>query len=187
VKPKRAIIPLAGLASSTQPQSPSQALLPIPGHDGSLRPAVDWIVREVLTSGVDEVVLIVSPRDGDLIRRYFDEPPQGTLAGAGGRRILHAWSELKEFSNTCAMFTSLNPVVLVMQCSNAGKLCSYPFILLLGDHLYRSRSTVSVRQVIDTGVQFGKGVLGVSRCCELRLVNVGWWESVPLISPESLS
>jgi len=38
----------------------------------------------VLTSGVDEVVLIVSPRDGDLIAGT-DEPPQGTLAGAGGR------------------------------------------------------------------------------------------------------
>jgi len=78
-------------------------------------------VREVLTSGVDEVVLIVSPRDGDLIAgtsmNRHREP-----SGAGGRRILHAWSELKEFPNTCAMFTSLNPVVLVMQCSNAGKL-----------------------------------------------------------------
>jgi len=65
-------------------------------------------VREVLTSGVDEVVLIVSPRDGDLIRRYFDEPPQGTLAGAGGRRILHAWSELRAFQ-TPALCSQLEP------------------------------------------------------------------------------
>jgi len=61
---------------------------------------------EVLTSGVDEV-LIVSPRDGDLIctLNRHREPSQVLVVA-----VLHA----------CA-FTSLNLVVLVMQCSNAGK------------------------------------------------------------------
>lgn len=124
MKPSRAVIPLAGLASRLYPATKvlPKALLPIPGRDGSLRPAVDWLVREALGSGVDEVVLIVSPRDGDLIRRYFDEQPLKTLKGTGGRRILDAWSELKELSHTCAMFTSLNLVVLVTQCSKVGKL-----------------------------------------------------------------
>jgi UTP--glucose-1-phosphate uridylyltransferase len=136
---------------------------------------VDWIVREALTSGVDEVVLIVSPRDGDLIRRYFDELPQGTLAGAGGQRILHAWSELKELSKHLRYVYQLEPGGFghaVLQCREV--VGSYPFVLLLGDHLYRSRSTVScVRQVLDTGVQFGTGVLGVSRCWESQISQRG--------------
>jgi len=177
VKPTRAVIPLAGLASRLYPATKvlPKALLPIPGRDGSLRPVVDWIVREALTSGVDEVVLIVSPRDGDLIRRYFDEPPQGTLAGAGGHRILHAWSELKELSKHLRYVHQLEPGGFghaVLQCREV--VGDHPFVLLLGDHLYRSRSTVScVRQVLDMGVQFGLGVLGVSRCCESELSQSG--------------
>ena len=177
MKPTRAVIPLAGLASRLYPATKviPKALLPVPGRDGSLRPVVDWIVREALTSGVDEVVLIVSPRDGDLIRRYFDEPPQGTLEGAGGRRILDAWSELKELSKHLRYVYQMEPRGFghaVLQCREA--VGSHPFVLLLGDHLYRSLSTIPcVRQVVDIGVQFGTGVLGISRCSESELSQRG--------------
>ncbi len=170
MKPTRAVIPVAGLASRLYPATKviPKALLPVPGRDRSLRPAVDWIVREVLDSGVDEVVLIVSPRDGDLIRRYFDQPPEVTLSGASGSRILNAWSELKELSKHLRYVYQLEPGGFghaVLQAFEA--VGSQPFVLLLGDHLYRSSSTVPcLRQVLDIGVQFGKGVLGVSRCCE---------------------
>jgi len=168
VEPKRAVIPLAGLASRLYPATKvlPKALLPIPGRDGSLRPAVEWIVREVLNSGVDEIVLIVSPRDGDLIRRYFDESPKGTLVGAGGRRILHAWSELRDLSKHLRYVQQVEPGgfgdAVLQSRSFVG---SEPFVLLLGDHLYRSHSTIPcLRQVLDIGVQSGKGVLGISRC-----------------------
>lgn len=177
MKPTRAIIPLAGLASRLYPATKvlPKALLPVPGRDGSLRPVVDWIVRETLDSGVEEVVLIVSPRDGDLIRRYFNEPPGGTLEGAGGRRILHAWSELKEFSKHLRYVHQLEPGGFghaVLQCREV--VGSQPFVLLLGDHLYRSHSTVPcLRQVLDIGLQFGQGVLGISRCYESDLSQRG--------------
>jgi len=177
VKPTRAVIPLAGLASRLYPATKviPKALLPVPGRDGSLRPAVDWIVREVLESGVDEVVLIVSPRDGDLIRRYFDEPPKGVLSGAGGQRILQAWSELKEISKHLRYIYQLEPGGFGHAVLQAFEVVgSHPFVLLLGDHLYRSRSTVPcVRQVLDIGLQLGKGVLGISRCGESELGQRG--------------
>lgn len=177
MKPTRAVIPLAGLASRLYPATKvlPKALLPVPGRDGSIRPVVDWIVREVLDSGVDEVVLIVSARDGDLIRRYFDEPPLGTFEGAGGRRILHAWSELKDLSKHLRYVHQLEPGGFghaVLQCQEV--VGSQPFVLLLGDHLYRSGATVPcVRQVLDIGVHYDKGVLGVSKCSESDLSQRG--------------
>ena len=177
MKPKRAVIPLAGLASRLQPATKviPKALLPVPGRDGSLRPAVDWIVREALTSGVDEVILIVSPRDGDLIRRYFQEPPTGKLEGIAGRRILHAWSELEEISKHLHYVHQLEPGGFgdaVLQASEA--VGSDPFVLLLGDHLYRSRSTVPcLRQVLDIGAEHNLGVLGISRCYKSDLSQRG--------------
>lgn len=176
VKPTRAVIPLAGLASRLYPATKilPKALLPVPGHDGSLRPAVDWIVREVLDSGVEEIVLIVSPRDGDLIRRYFDEPPERT-SGVSGRRILHAWSELKELAQHLRYVHQLEPGGFgdaVLQARSV--VGCQPFVLLLGDHLYRSHSTVPcLRQVLDIGERFDKGVLGISRCSESDVIQRG--------------
>lgn len=177
MKPTRAVIPLAGLASRLYPATKviPKALLPVPGQDGSLRPAVDWIVREALASGVDEVVLIVSPRDGELIRRYFDEPPLGIIEGVSGKRIFDAWNELKPLSERLRYVYQLEPGGFgdaVLQCREV--VGSQPFVLLLGDHLYKSSSTVPcVRQVLDIGAQFGKGVLGVTRRSEQQISQYG--------------
>ncbi len=177
MKPTRAVIPLAGLASRLYPATKviPKALLPVPGQDGSLRPAVDWIVREALAGGVDEVVLIVSPRDGELIRAYFDEPPAGILEGVSGKRIFDAWNELKPLSEHLRYVYQLEARGFgdaVLQCRQV--VGDEPFVLLLGDHLYKSSSTVPcVRQVLDIGAQFGKGVLGVTRRDESEIGQLG--------------
>ncbi|MFB2917403.1 sugar phosphate nucleotidyltransferase [Aerosakkonema funiforme] len=177
MKPTRAVIPLAGLASRLYPATKviPKALLPIPGRDGSLRPAVDWIVREALASGVEEVVLIVSPRDGELIRSYFDEPPPGILEGAAGKRIYNAWNELQPLSQHLRYVYQLEPGGFgdaVLQCREV--VGDEPFVLLLGDHLYQSSSPVPcVRQVLEMGTQFGKGILGVTRRDESEIGQYG--------------
>lgn len=177
MKPKRAVIPLAGLGSRLYPATKviPKALLPVPGRDGSVRPAVDWIVREALASGVEEIVAIVSPRDGELIRKYFDEPPAEIPEGAGGKRISDAWNELKPLSQHLRYVEQLEPLGFgdaVLQCREI--VGDEPFVLLLGDHLYRSRSDVPcVRQVIDAGTRFGKGVLGVTRRDETEISKYG--------------
>lgn len=177
MKPARAVIPLAGLGSRLYPATKviPKALFPVPGKDGSLRPAVDWIVREALCSGVEEVVLIVSPRDGDLIRSYFDEPPAEIPEGASGKRIFDAWNELKLLSKHLRYVYQLEPLGFghaVLQCREV--VGSEPFALLLGDHLYKSRSDIPcVRQVLDVGVQFDRGVLGVTRRDETEIGKYG--------------
>lgn len=177
MKPTRAVIPLAGLASRLYPATKviPKALLPVPGRDGSLRPAVDWIVREAVSSGVGEIVLIVSLRDGELISRYFDEPPAEIPEGASGKRIFDAWNELKPLAKHLRYVYQLEPLGFgdaVLQCREL--VGSEPFVLLLGDHLYKSRSDIPcVRQVLDVGVQFGKGVLGVTRRDETEIGKYG--------------
>lgn len=177
MKPARAVIPLAGLASRLYPATKviPKALLPIPGQDGSLRPAVDWIVREALASGVEEVVLIVSPRDGELIRKYFEEAPPSDLPGAGGKRILEAWSKLKGLSDRIRYVYQLEPSGFGDAVLQAKEIVgSEPFVLLLGDHLYRSRIDIScVQQVLKIGNQFGKGVLGICRRSEQEIYKNG--------------
>ncbi|HEY9301150.1 MAG TPA: sugar phosphate nucleotidyltransferase [Phormidium sp.] len=177
MKPTFAVIPLAGLASRLYPATKviPKALLPIPGKDGSLRPAVDWIVREALDSGVEEVILVVSPRDGELIRRYFAEPPTGKLEGAGGKRILDAWNELKDLGDRLRYVYQQEPGGFGDAVLQAKEMVgSQAFVLLLGDHLYKSYSSIScIQQVLNAGVEFGKGVLGVCRRNESEIHQLG--------------
>lgn len=177
MKPRYAVIPLAGLASRLYPVTKvvPKALLPIPGKDGSLRPAVDWIVREALDSKVEEIILVVSPRDGELINRYFTEPPTENLAGVAGERILNAWEELRDLGDRLRYVYQQEPAGFgdaVLQTKEI--VGSEPFILLLGDHLYKSHSPIScVQQVLNVGVEFGKGVLGVRRRNESEIHQYG--------------
>jgi UTP--glucose-1-phosphate uridylyltransferase len=177
MKPKYAVIPLAGLASRLYPVTKviPKALLPIPGKDGSLRPAVDWIVREAFDSGVEEIILIVSPRDGELISRYFTEPPTENLETPAGERILIAWNELKDLGDRLRYIYQPEPAGFgdaVLQAKEV--VGSEAFVLLLGDHLYKSSVHIScVQQVLNVGVEFGKGVLGVRRRNESQIHQYG--------------
>ncbi|MBE9225123.1 hypothetical protein IQ264_06700 [Phormidium sp. LEGE 05292] len=177
MKPRYAVIPLAGLASRLYPATKvvPKALLPIPGKDGTLRPAVDWIVREALDSGVEEIILILSPRDGELVTRYFTEPPIENIETVGGERILNAWNELKDLGDRLRYVYQQEPAGFGDAVLQAKEIVgSQSFVLLLGDHLYRSNSPIScVQQVLSVGVEFGKGVLGVCRRNESEIHQYG--------------
>ncbi|MGA9382159.1 MAG: sugar phosphate nucleotidyltransferase [Phormidium sp.] len=177
MKPRYAVIPLAGLASRLYPATKvvPKALLPIPGKDGSLRPSVDWIVREALDSGVEEIILVVSPRDGELISRYFTEPPTGNLETFGGKQILNAWDELKGLGDRLRYIYQPEPAGFGDAVLQAKEIVgSHPFVLLLGDHIYKSHSSIScVQQVLNVGEEFGKGVLGVRRRNESEIHQYG--------------
>lgn len=177
MKPRYAVIPLAGLASRLYPVTKiiPKALLPIPGKDGSLRPAVDWIVREALDSSVEEIILVVSPRDGELIKQYFTEPPTEKLDTVAGERILKAWNELKDLGDRLRFIYQPEPLGFGDAVLQAKKIIgSETFVLLLGDHLYKSQAAIScVQQVLNVGLEFGKGVLGVRRRNESEIHQYG--------------
>jgi len=177
MKPKYAVIPLAGLATRLYPVTKivPKALLPIPGKDGSLRPTVDWIVREAVDSGVEEIILVVSPRDGELITKYFTEPPPENLENVAGERILKAWHELKDLGDRLRFIYQQEPAGFGDAVLQAKEIVgSEPFVLLLGDHLYKSHSAIScVQQVLKVGEEFGKGVLGVRRRNESEIHQYG--------------
>lgn len=177
MKPRYAVIPLAGLATRLYPVTKivPKALLPIPGKDGSLRPTVDWIVREAVDSGVEEIILIVSPRDGELITNYFTEPPLENVENVAGERILNAWNELKDLSDRLRFIYQQEPAGFGDAVLQAKEIVgSEPFVLLLGDHLYKSHSAIScVQQVLKVGEEFGKGVLGVRRRNESEIHQYG--------------
>lgn len=138
---RKAVIPCAGYTSEMYPATKvaKSPLLPILDNDGLLKPAILLLVQEALSAGVDEVILVVQEGDIDDFHRLFKEeiPPHNfnqlsALQQKLGKEILEIGKQ----------------VVLVTQPSQKGLadavLCARtavadePFLLLLGDNLYKS-------------------------------------------------
>lgn len=148
---KKAVIPVAGYGTRLYPASKSikKEFFPIIDRDGYAKPAIQLIIEEAIESGIQEVCLIVQP-DGSMdFKKYFEEPLPydlekrlSTLPWAVnqsekllelGRRISYVvQDEQKGFGH--AVYCAKDWVG------------NEPFLLMLGDHIYESRTEIRCAQ-----------------------------------------
>ncbi|MFZ4394208.1 MAG: sugar phosphate nucleotidyltransferase [Kiritimatiellia bacterium] len=162
---RKAIIPAAGFGTRHFPATKAvkKELFPVVGHDGRTRPAILAIVEEALSAGIEEVAVLVQPRDRELFQEIFCCPPAietfQKLSQADqqycnylmsvGRRITFLAQESQEgFGH--AVYSAKDWVG------------QEPFLLLLGDHLFTSDTTTGcARQLIDTFEKTNRSVVGL--------------------------
>ena len=164
---RKAVIPVAGLGSRMFPftKAVPKTFLPVVTPDGIAKPVIQVIVEEALSAGVEEVALVIQPEDEPRFRAYFqtDVRPE-TLAklppalkleservmAIGKRLTFIPQHEAKGFGHA---------VLLAEKWVG-----NEAFLLLLGDHLFRSAENRSVaRQVVDRFQAFGdsQSVVGI--------------------------
>ncbi len=176
-KVRRAVIPAAGFGTRLFPASKAtkKELFPIIDRDGVAKPAILLIVEEALEAGIEEVIVIV--QEGDLkdfesffnvqvtienynkLPRQFQEYAQRILEI--GRRVRFVVQRTQEgFGH--AVYTAREAVG------------DEPFLLMLGDHLYRSNGEKScAQQLIEAYQQHGTSVIGLRRTSEDAIANFG--------------
>jgi UTP-glucose-1-phosphate uridylyltransferase/mevalonate kinase len=176
-KVRKAVIPAAGFGTRLFPatKATKKELFPIVDRDGIAKPAILLIVEEALEAGLDEVVIIVQEHDLEAFQsffntqipienynklpRHFQEYAQRILEI--GRRVSFVIQRVQEgFGHAvyCAREATGNE----------------PFLLMLGDHLYRSDGEQScARQLIEAYNQHGMSVLGLRRTPEDQIANFG--------------
>jgi UTP--glucose-1-phosphate uridylyltransferase len=66
---RKAVIPIAGLGSRFLPATKCVPKEMLPIYD---RPAIEYIIRELVDSGVEEVIFVISP-EGSITPKYFSE------------------------------------------------------------------------------------------------------------------
>ncbi len=190
-KVKKAVIPAAGFGTRLFPatKATKKELFPIIDRDGIVKPAILLIVEEALNAGLEEVVIIVQPDDLEDFRSFFtcqvsienyNKLPRHFQEYAHrileiGRRVSFAVQETQEgFGHALYCARDL--------------IGDEPFLLMLGDHLYRSTGEVScARQLLDAYEQHGTNVLGLRRTPEAEIGNFGtiagvWLEKGSLLS-----
>jgi len=190
-KVRRAVIPAAGFGTRLFPatKATKKELFPIIDRDGIAKPAILLIVEEALDAGIEQVIIIVQEQDIEEFQalfntqisienynklpRHFQEYSKRILDM--GQRVSFVAQKTQEgFGH--AVFVAREAVG------------NEAFLLMLGDHLYRSNGPKScARQLLDAYDQHGLSVLGVRRTAEAEVENFGtvgglWIEDADLLN-----
>jgi UTP-glucose-1-phosphate uridylyltransferase/mevalonate kinase len=190
-KVRKAVIPAAGFGTRLFPASKAtkKELFPIIDRDGIAKPVILLLVEEALSAGIEEVILIVQEHDLDDFRVFFQEQVSienyNKLPGhfqEYARRILEIGRRVSFVTQT-----TQEGFGHAVYCARQA-VGNEPFLLMLGDHLYRSATDVScAQQLIAAYDQHKVSTLGLRSTPEAQLANFGtatgvWLESSRLLS-----
>jgi UTP-glucose-1-phosphate uridylyltransferase len=174
---RKALIPAAGFGTRLFPATKAvkKELFPVVDRDGIAKPAILYLVEEALEAGIEDVYIItqahdlqdfenlfkhqVSIENFNKLSRPFQDYARKLLEI--GQRVHFVIQEFQEgFGH--AVF-----------CAHE-RIGDEPFILYLGDHLYRSKTEKScTRQLLDAYHQHGMSIVGLRRTPETMIANFG--------------
>jgi UTP-glucose-1-phosphate uridylyltransferase/mevalonate kinase len=190
-KVRKAVIPAAGFGTRLFPASKAakKELFPIIDRDGIAKPAILLIVEEALKAGMDEIIIIVQEHDLEPFQTFFNV--QVTIEN---------FNKLpRHFQDYAQHILDVGRrVSFVIQPTQEGfghavyctreAVGNEPFLLMLGDHLYRANNEKScAQQLIEAYNRHGISVLGLRRTSEDEIGNFGtatgvWVEDTRLIN-----
>jgi UTP-glucose-1-phosphate uridylyltransferase/mevalonate kinase len=190
-KVRKAVIPAAGFGTRLFPatKATKKELFPIIDHDGIAKPAILLIVEEAVAAGIEEVYIIVQRDDLNDFYSFFN-----TQISIENFNKLPP--HFQEYSRHLLQMGQ--KVKFIIQDNQEGfghavfttreMIGDEPFLLMLGDHIYRSNTSVScARQMIDAYNQHGVSVVGLKRTPEAQIGSFGvvtgtWLEEERLLN-----
>jgi UTP-glucose-1-phosphate uridylyltransferase/mevalonate kinase len=190
-KIRKAVIPAAGFGTRLFPatKATKKELFPIVDRDGIAKPAILVIVEEALDAGIEEVIIVVQKNDLDDFRFLFNEqisienynklPPQSQEYS---RRLLEMGRHV-----TFVIQTAKEGFGHAVYCAREA-VGDEPFLLMLGDHIYRSGSeTTCAGQLLEAYQRHGQSLVGMRRTPEDQIGSFGtvtgvWLEGESLLS-----
>jgi len=190
-KVRKAVIPAAGFGTRLFPASKAtkKELFPIIDRDGIAKPAILLIVEEALDAGIEEVIIIVQETDLDDFRSFFTDQITIENYNKLSRPFQEYAHRILEIGRR---------VSFVIQATQEGfghavysireAVGDEPFLLMLGDHIYRSTGDTScARQLLDAYQKHGLSILGLRLTPAEQISNFGtitgvWLEENALLN-----
>jgi len=189
-KIRKAVIPAAGFGTRLFPatKATKKELFPIVDRDGIAKPAILVIVEEALEAGIEEVIIVVQKNDLEDFKFLFTEqisienynklPPQSQEYS---RRLLEMGRHV-----TFVLQTAQEGFGHAVYCAREA-VGDEPFLLMLGDHIYRSESdTTCAGQLLEAYQRHGQSLVGMRRTPEDQIGSFGtvtgvWLEGESLL------
>jgi UTP-glucose-1-phosphate uridylyltransferase/mevalonate kinase len=190
-KVRKAVIPAAGFGTRLFPatKAAKKELFPIVDRDGIAKPAILLIVEEALAAGIEEVVIIVQEHDLRDFQALFNE----RITIENFNKLSRPFQEYAE-----RILDMGRRVKFAVQTTQEGfghavhaartAVGDEPFLLMLGDHIYRSDGPRScAAQLLAAFQKYGVSILGVRRTPEEAIANFGtvtgvWTEELHLLN-----
>jgi UTP-glucose-1-phosphate uridylyltransferase/mevalonate kinase len=176
-KVRKAVIPAAGFGTRLFPASKAtkKELFPIIDRDGIAKPAILLIVEEALKAGIDEVIIIVQEQDLEAFQSFFSVQVSIENFNKLPRHFQEYAERILEIGRrvTFALQDKQEGFGHAVYCAREA-VGNEPFLLMLGDHIYRSDGERScAQQLIEAYSKHGKSVLGLRRTPEDMIANFG--------------
>jgi UTP-glucose-1-phosphate uridylyltransferase/mevalonate kinase len=190
-KVRKAVIPAAGFGTRLFPASKAtkKELFPIVDRDGIAKPVILLLVEEALSAGIEDVAIIVQENDLNDFRSFFEEQVTIENYNKLPRHFQEYSRKILEIGRRVSFVTqgAQEGFGHAVFCAREA-VGNEPFLLMLGDHLYRSNSEQScARQLIAAFEEHGVSTLGLRRTPEDQLANFGtaagvWLEGERLLN-----
>ena len=174
---RKAVIPAAGFGTRLFPatKATKKELFPIVDRDGIAKPAILLIVEEALDAGMEEVIIIVQEQDLPAFQSFFNEQVSIENYNKLPRHFQEYAQKLLEMGQKVKFAIQRTQEGLGHAVYAARELVgSEPFLLMLGDHIYRSDSDRScAQQLVEAFNQQGRSVVGMRKTAENDIANFG--------------
>ena len=176
-KVRKVVIPAAGFGTRLFPatKATKKELFPIIDKDGIAKPAILFIVEEAIEAGIEEVIIVVQESDLEAFQTFFCKqisienynklPPHFQEYSHRlleiGRRVTFSIQENQEgFGH--AVYAAHEAVG------------NEPFLLMLGDHIYRSSNEKHcAAQLLEAYQLHGQSIVGMRITPEEEIGNFG--------------
>ena len=176
-KVRKALIPAAGFGTRLFPatKATKKELFPIIDRDGVAKPAILVIVEEALEAGIDEVIIIVQENDLHDFHAFFNDQISIENFNKLPRHFQEYSRQILDMGRHVKFHiqTQQEGFGHAVYCAR-DIIGDEPFLLMLGDHIYRSNGERScARQLLDAYQQHGVSVVGIRRTAEDQISNFG--------------
>ncbi len=172
---KKAVIPAAGLGVRFLPATKAQPKEMLPIVD---KPAIQYIVEEVIESGIDEI-LIITGRNKQSIEDHFDKSLEleVRLKETGKTPLLEMVQSISRLAHVCFV-RQKEPLGLGHAVHCARRFVGdEPFAVLLGDDIVVSEKPC-LKQMIDMYNEVQSSVIAVMEVPEKDVAKYGILDSV---------
>jgi len=188
---RKAVIPAAGFGTRLFPatKATKKELFPIVDRDGIAKPAILLIVEEVLKAGIEDVIIIVQEHDLEAFQAFFNVQVTIENYNKLPRHFQEYAKRILEIGQRVSFVIQRTQEGFghAVYCAREA-VGNEPFLLMLGDHLYRSNGGQScAQQLVDAYSRHGISTLGLRRTPEDQIANFGtvtgvWTDDERLLS-----
>jgi UTP-glucose-1-phosphate uridylyltransferase/galactokinase len=181
---RKAVIPAAGFGTRLFPATKAmkKELFPVIDSDGRAKPAMLIIIEEAIRAGIEEICLVVQPEDRAVFWEFFCDPPPIQHFNKLSKEDQKYSDYLRDLGHRITFVTqnTQDGFGHAVYCAKEW-VGNEPFLLMLGDHLYRSETeSPCARQILDVYEKSGVSVVGlkVTPASQLHLFGCvgGVWQ-----------